>query len=122
MGEKKLKRVSAFGSSGPVTVVNRGSYPFEKHIEADPFSYWDLDIIVDRGSWVMLELDEGDISDIPHLDMLRTQGKGTIVLWQNLDRLTVDESSMDTALGQQMDHARSHLSLVFHRFISYSTH
>ena len=79
---------------------------------------WDLDIVVERGSWVMLELDAGDIADIPHLDVLRTQGKGTIVLWQNLDRLTMGESSMDTALGQQMDHARGHLSLVFHRFIN----
>lgn len=79
---------------------------------------WDLDIVVSRGSWVMLELDEEDISRIPHLDGLKSHGKGTIVLWQNLDRLTAGESSIDKALGQQMDHARDHLSLVFHRFIS----
>ena len=78
---------------------------------------WDLDIVAERGSWVMLELDAEDIADIPHLDLLRTQEKGTVVLWQNLDRLTVGESSMNTALGQQMDRARNHLSLVFHRFI-----
>jgi hypothetical protein len=79
---------------------------------------WDLDVVVESNSWVMLELEAEDITDLPHLDVLRTQGKGTIVLWQNLDRLTAGESSMDTALGQQMDRARGHLSLVFHRFIS----
>ncbi len=79
---------------------------------------WDLDVIVERGTWAMLELDSEDLADIPHLDVLREQGKGTIVLWENLDRLTAGESSIDTALGQQMDHARGHLSLVFHRFIS----
>lgn len=79
---------------------------------------WDLDIVIKRGSWVMLELDAGEITDIPHLDLLQAQGKGTIVLWQSLDRLMAGESSMDTALGQQMDRARGHLSLVFHRFIS----
>lgn len=79
---------------------------------------WDLDVIVERRSWVMLELDAGDITDIPHLDILRSQGNGTIVLWQNLDRLTAGESSVNTALGQKMDRARKHLSLVFHRFIS----
>lgn len=79
---------------------------------------WDLDVIAKRGSWVMLELDASDITDVPHLDVLRSQGKGTIVLWQNLDRLALGESSLDAALGQQMDLARSHLSLVFHRFIS----
>jgi hypothetical protein len=49
--------------------------------------------------------------------MLQEQGKGTIVLWQNLDRLLSGESSADSALGEQMDVARGHLSLVFHRFI-----
>ncbi len=79
---------------------------------------WDLDIVVERGTWIMLELDEVDLQDIPHLNELRTQEKGTIVLWQNLDRIIVGESSMETALGHQMDRARNHLSLVFHRFIS----
>jgi hypothetical protein len=79
---------------------------------------WDLDVVKQRGSWVMLELDEADIESTPHLDELRAQGKGTIVLWQNLDRLSAGETSIDTVLGQQMIHAREHLSLVFHRFIS----
>lgn len=79
---------------------------------------WDLDIVVARKSWIMLELDEEDIKDIPHLDMLLAQGSGTIVLWERLDRLTAGESSIDAALGQQMNYARCHLSLVFHRFIS----
>lgn len=79
---------------------------------------WDLDVVVSKVSWVMLELEEQDIADIPHLDVLKNQGQGTIVLWQNLDRLTAGESSIETALGQQMDQARSHLSLVFHRYIS----
>lgn len=79
---------------------------------------WDLDVVVERGSWVMLGLEAEDIATIPHIDTLQAQGKGTIVLWQNLDRLAAGESSMDNAMGQQMDHARDHISLVFHRFIS----
>jgi len=79
---------------------------------------WDLDVVVERGSWVMLGLETEDIATIPHIDILQAQGKGTIVLWQNLDRMAAGESSMDKAMGQQMDHARGHLSLVFHRFIS----
>ncbi|WP_052134436.1 ATP-binding protein [Collimonas arenae] len=79
---------------------------------------WDLDVVVERRSWIMLELDVDDIEDLPHVELLRAEGQGTMVLWQNLDRLTAGESSLDAALGQQMDHARSHLSLVFHRFIT----
>jgi hypothetical protein len=78
---------------------------------------WDLDVVVKRNAWVMLELDDDDIGRLPHLDVLHEHGKGTIVLWQNLDRLLTGESSADSALGAQMDVARSHLSLVFHRFL-----
>ena len=79
---------------------------------------WDLDVVVKRSSWIMLELDADDIAKLPHVNQLWTQKKGTIILWQNLDRLTVGESSVEVALGREMDHARSHLSLVFHRYIS----
>lgn len=79
---------------------------------------WDLDVVVDRQSWIMLALDQGDIEKIPHINVLKDQGKGTIVLWQNLDRLVVGESSIENAIGSKMDHARDHLSLVFHRFIA----
>jgi hypothetical protein len=79
---------------------------------------WDLDVVVERSAWVMLELDSSEITAFPHVLTLQTQGKGTIVLWQNLDRLIAGESSLNTALGQQMDRARDHLSLVFHRFIN----
>lgn len=79
---------------------------------------WDLDVILDKNAWVMLELDEYEISLIPHISDLQEWGSGTIVLWQQLDRLAAGESSLVSAIGEQMDIARNHLALVFHRFIS----
>lgn len=79
---------------------------------------WDLDVIVERGSWVMLQLNDDDIAKIPHLDVLKTQGSGSIVLWRKLDRILAGESSPELALGKKVDQSRDHLSLVFHRFIS----
>jgi hypothetical protein len=79
---------------------------------------WDLDVVVERQSWVMLSLDEEDIDRIPHVELLRSQGTGTLVLWQKLDRLTAGESSTERAMGQQIDQARRHLALVFHRYIA----
>jgi hypothetical protein len=78
---------------------------------------WDLDHVVERGSWAMLELDKSDFDKLPQFERLSTQGKGTLVLWQKLDRLVAGESSMDAALGEKMIVAQDHLSLVFHRFI-----
>jgi hypothetical protein len=79
---------------------------------------WDLDVLAEHHSWVMLELEDRDIADFPHLDVLMAQGSGTIVLWRKLDRLMAGESSASVALGRKMDQARDHLALVFHRFIN----
>ena len=79
---------------------------------------WDLDVILEKKAWVMLELNEHEISSIPNVADLQEWGAGTIVHWQQLDRLAAGESSLVSAIGEQMDIARNHLALVFHRFIS----
>lgn len=79
---------------------------------------WDLDVVIDRQSWVILELDEEDLANIPHVDILDERKSGTLVLWQNLDKLIAGEVSVETALVGKMSHVHDHLSLVFHRFLS----
>lgn len=79
---------------------------------------WDLDVILTKKAWVMLELEENEIFKMPHVADLQAWGTGTIVHWQQLDRLAAGESSLESAMGEQMDIARNHLALVFHRFIS----
>jgi hypothetical protein len=39
------------------------------------------------------------------------------VLWQRFDKLAADGGSTQQALGEHMDLARDHLSLVFHRLL-----
>ncbi|WP_397451819.1 ATP-binding protein [Pseudomonas sp. NA-150] len=78
---------------------------------------WDLDVVIKKGSWVMLALDSVDYEAVPHFSELMGQRSGTIVLWQNLDKLTAGEASAESALGDKMLYAREHLSLVFHRFL-----
>lgn len=79
---------------------------------------WDLDVILAKKAWVMLELNDDDISKMPHVEDLQAWGSGTIVHWQQLDRLVAGEISLESAIGEQMDIARNHLALVFHRFIN----
>ncbi|WP_421555431.1 ATP-binding protein [Pseudomonas kitaguniensis] len=79
---------------------------------------WDLDIVIARQSWIMLKLGEHDLVNIPHMELLVKSVSGTIVLWQNLDKLIAGESSTEAALTVKMNHARDHLSLVFHRFMT----
>lgn len=79
---------------------------------------WDMDTVVGSGEWSMLVLEASDFLTVPYLDKLKAQEHGTMVLWQNLDRLSAGERSVQVALDDQMIHAREHLSLVFHRYIN----
>lgn len=79
---------------------------------------WDLDMIERRADWVLLDLSQAEIRETPHADELAALSSGTVVVWQIFDRLAAGEPSVESALGQQVDRAREHLALVFHRFIS----
>lgn len=79
---------------------------------------WDLDYIIETGSWSLLILDEEDMAAVPHISDLREQESGTLVVWQNLDRLLMGEVDYEKSLGRKMDEVRQHLELVFHRYLS----
>jgi hypothetical protein len=76
---------------------------------------WDLDHVARRDNWMLLDVP--DPKELPHVEELVQTEKGTIVLWQNFDKLAAGEVSTEDALGNRMDLARDHLSLVFHRFL-----
>ncbi len=63
---------------------------------------WDLDVISRTRRWTLLSLDQHELSLIPHIDELRSQQHGTLVLWRSLDRLKAGEASIEDALGDGM--------------------
>lgn len=63
-------------------------------------------------------LDEDEILQLPHVEELLKYDSGTVVIWQNLDRLKTGEINFDQALGRKIDVVREHLSLVYHRYLS----
>jgi hypothetical protein len=79
---------------------------------------WDLDHIAARREWKLLQLRGSQIEKLPLFRELMGQGQGTLVVWQNFDRLTADGTPIDRALGSRVDLAREHLALVFHRFLA----
>lgn len=95
-----------------LTVVSKQ----HNHIEA---CRWDIDHVINAHDWSLLILDsEEDFNSIPQIEELRKLESGTLVVWQNLDRLKVGELDFSRSMGKKMDDVRSHLSLVFHRYIS----
>lgn len=79
---------------------------------------WDLDVVAATEKWTLLLFDPAEIENLPVVKILISQGRGTMVLWRHLDRLTAGEGSVEHALGDGMTRVREHLALVFHRFLS----
>jgi hypothetical protein len=87
---------------------------------------WDLDAIASKASteWEARVFDQAALSEDnllhelikEHLSANRT---GTIVLWRNLDESlgSPRDSAGENRFSAQMDAARKHLELVFHRFL-----
>ena len=79
---------------------------------------WDLDYIASTEGWSLKELEGEEIENLPGLDALRALNTGTLVVWQNLDRMRLGEVDFESAMGKKMDEVRAHLSLVYHRYLS----
>lgn len=78
---------------------------------------WDLDEVAARNEWA-IELLE-DPTEVPEIDHLGK--RGTIVLWQNLDRLAggfaSNAAKRAEVMNQRIAETERHLRLVFHRFM-----
>lgn len=78
---------------------------------------WDLDYLSRTRTWSLLVLDPAEIEGLPGVAEFSEMTSGTLVVWENLDRLMAQSRSLSTYLDAQMVDVESHLSLVFHRFI-----
>jgi hypothetical protein len=87
---------------------------------------WNLDLIAanDAPEWQVLALDEVALYNDPILseliaDFLSGTKTGTIVLWRHLDSGLGDASEGgEKRFSANLDSARKHLELVFHRFLT----
>ncbi len=77
---------------------------------------WDLDEIAGRpdDGWYLLE-DAAEGSTV-HLQALEKQPRGTLVLWEVLDRIVTPEFREQDFLDL-IDRVEQHLAMVFHRYL-----
>lgn len=78
---------------------------------------WDIDYVISTGEWSLLILEEDDLNALPQIEKLKQIDSGTLVIWQNLDRLKAGEPNFEQAIGKKMDSVREHLGLVYHRYL-----
>lgn len=79
---------------------------------------WDLDFVAEKNDWLLQIPTKEEVNKMPFIE--RLGDKGTLVIWQKMDRLKDQTSkiSLKDYLFKQIDHSRLHLELVFHRFIT----
>jgi hypothetical protein len=70
---------------------------------------WDLEYISKKNEWLLITPD--DFQNLPYVDELLKLENGTLVCWENIDRINAKEYS------NSIDQLRKHLSLIFHRFL-----
>jgi hypothetical protein len=101
-------KTASFSQCRCLTVVSRK----EGQLTA---ARWDLDHVAESDQWSLLL---PDTDEIPYLDRLTADG--SLVVWQRLDRV-IEKSGPDEGRQQfvrRVDDARSHLELVFHRYLA----
>lgn len=85
---------------------------------------WDLEHVANSSTpWSLQLLDDEDLQDVVWSDKLCQQTSGTLVVWEELDVLFlgINEHGFDSALIEKLKELQTHLSLVFHRYISGET-
>jgi Histidine kinase-, DNA gyrase B-, and HSP90-like ATPase len=117
--ERTVKDLGRFGlglKTASFSQCRRLSVLTKKLVGTEAFWTWDLDYVNRTGKWDLVKYLPGQF-----IKGLNGAESGTIVIWNNLDRLVKDlheddSSSLDRFL-QIMEQVKKHLSMVFHRFI-----
>ena len=78
---------------------------------------WDLDVVIEREDWVLIKYNTAETDALPFVDLLKSQDSGTIVLWQEFDRILSSAVNPQKVFDERISIARSHIALVFHRFL-----
>lgn len=77
---------------------------------------WDLAVVRDTGRWVVVVPEAEELDQLPLFKKLDNQASGTLVVWQDLDRLAAAASDPQQEMTTKMEPLFEHLALVFHRF------
>jgi len=77
---------------------------------------WDLDVVQESGRWFVVVPTAAEIERLPMFKQLQGFDSGTLVIWQNFDRMSAGSSDIAREMTVRFSGLLEHLALVFHRF------
>lgn len=78
---------------------------------------WDLDHVISARNWELIEFDNNEILSLPQVDKLCVLNGGTVVIWENLDKIFAGDEDKEKGLLLRIKEVEEHLALTFHRFL-----
>ena len=78
---------------------------------------WDLDHIIQEKDWSLIWYSSEEARKLQHADYLKDYDSGTIVIWQEFDRIVNGAANPQKVFDEKIERARSHVALVFHRYM-----
>lgn len=79
---------------------------------------WDLDyVMLVAKDWILQELEDDEIANIPQIETLKQQQEGTLVLWRKLDKICAGQEDKEEGLQIKVASVMEHLALTFHRYL-----
>lgn len=78
---------------------------------------WDFELVAKTGKWEMIQLSEKAIEDTPFIEYLKDKESGTMVVWENFDKIKSSSKNFSTTFNRLVQNdVKNHCALVFHRF------
>ena len=75
-----------------------------------------LDEVESSGAWRTAILDKSEQKFVPEVERLLKYDHGTLVVWNDFDRLRKNTANFETSFRRLVKMAKSHVEYVFHRF------
>ena len=78
---------------------------------------WDLDYVIQSGSWMLKGFSEEEMDLFPEIGRLKSLEHGTYVFLSEFDRVKEATGNIAETFNKYLNDMNEHLSLVFHRFL-----
>ena len=78
---------------------------------------WDLDRVIETDQWTLQLLSLEEVDNCPQMFMLKTLEHGTLVIWENLDKIRARAVDFQESMNETLVSCRGHLCLHFHMYM-----
>lgn len=78
---------------------------------------WNLDFVQKYNKFEVKKLSENELENFINISELSGYKSGTIVHWENFDRLSSSSINVEEELSNLLNISIEHISLIFHRYI-----